>query len=178
MSAAPLLETAIFISPDQYVRMGEYSELPLHVDIVDQFTASQKQAERLAGRIAASLFRNTFEITGFDHTDRASRRVQRLGGSVLHNVRQEIVEIMDRMNIVHGNVPVPDGSDETWYEGTWYVPNHRTEITAAHLAQKTPDECSWQILRTYNLHVPANDFRSDPLYLESLHSPVKARRSA
>lgn len=172
-----LFETAIIISPEERISQGTRERLPIHINVVDQFAATRAQTDRLMRGIAAPLFRNTFEITGFEHGDRGIERLQRLGGSVLHGLHDDIVAVMDRLHITHTNTTWDEGSSDTWYGGTWHVPGRRTKIDSVHVAQEMPDHQGWRVLRTYNLHVPSDDFRRDPLYLDSLYNPVSKRRA-
>lgn len=180
MSAeSQVFETAIIISPAERLREDvDYKKLPLHINVVDPFTADTRQSTRLALCLAETMFRNRFEITGPIKEEYATERLQRLGGSILHNVREDIIGKLDRLKIVHDNQQWPDGFNETWYSGTWRIPSdRRTEISQVHIAQETPSSDAWRILKSYELKVPGNDFRQDPLYIDSRDNPVNRRKS-
>lgn len=167
-------ETAIMISPVEQLRKGEYEHLPLHLNVVDPFIASREEVARLISSIVKP---KVFEITGFEHKDRGNERLQRLGGSALHNVHDSIVESLDSLHITHDNEQWQEGTTDTWYSGTWHIPNHRTKITQLHVAQEVPGTHAWQILDTCDLYAPGSDFRQDPLYLDSLYNPVNKRKA-
>lgn len=180
MSAdSQLFETAIIISSVEKLREDvDYRNLPPHINVVDPFIADTRQSTKLALCLAETMFRNRFEITGPTEEEHATDRLQRLGGSILHNVREDIIIKLDRLKIVHDNQQWPNGSKETWYSGTWRIPtDRRTEISQVHIAQETPASDGWRILKSYELKVPSDDFRQDPLYLDSLHNPVSRRKS-
>lgn len=179
MSAeSQLFETAIIISPVERLYRSEFDNLPLHINVVDPFTADTHQSARLAICLAETMFRNRFEITGPTRDEYATERLQRLGGSILHNIRDDVIGKLDRLKILHDNQRWPDGSNETWYSGTWKVPgDRRTEVNQVHIAQETPNGDGWKVLKTYELKVPSEDFRQDPLYLDSLYNPVNKRRA-
>lgn len=174
----PLLETLIIVSPDERLKEGVRDRLPLYVNVVEPFTASQHQADKLVKLISPTLFRNVFEITGLEHKDRGIERLQRLGGMVLHHVHDEVIGAMDRLKIPHDDVAWPDETTDTWYSGTWQVPNSRTGIKKVHLAQEMPESENWQVLHTFDLKVSDHDFRQDPLYIDSLINPVNKRKAS
>lgn len=178
MSAEPqLFETAIIISPVEKFYRDEFESLPPHINVVEPFTADSRQATKLAHCLAKIMFRNRFEITLSSEEDRVTERMQRLGGSILHNVREDIIETLDTMKIEHTNEQWPDGTTQTWYSGTWKIPDdRRTEVNQVYMAQETPSGDSWRILKTYDLKEPSDDFWLDPLYLDSKHNPVQRRK--
>lgn len=178
MSAeSQLLETAIIISPVERLNLDNHDSLPRHINVVDPFSSDIRQGTKLALCLRETMFRNRFEITGLENEERGNERLQRLGGSVLHNLREDIIGRLDVLHINHNNEPWPDGTDQTWYTGTWQIPTDRnTQINRVHVTQEAPDRTGWKILKTFELKVPVNDFRQDPLYLDSVINPVNKRR--
>jgi hypothetical protein len=174
---SPLFETAIIISPNEHLKPGEYHQLPLHINAVDPFIASESQTKKLAEKIAFTLRRNTFNISGFEQSERGVERIQRLGGMVLHDVHDEIIDVMNRLKVVHDNEKWVEGVG-SFYTGTWFVPD-RVKVTHVHLAQELPESQKWQILETYELEpLPYADFRNDPLYIDSVINPITRRKAS
>lgn len=152
-----LFETVLIISPDERVAAGEREELPVHLNVVDPFIASRRQTTTLLGRLSMP---NEFGITGFEYQEHDGSRLQKIGGSTLHGFRDKVVGVLNGLHITHDTVPFQIGENETLYSGTWHVAG-RARIKQMHIAQELPGQGRWEVLRSYSLYVPSDDFRPD-----------------
>ncbi len=162
LTEARLSRTAIVLTPDEQELGTHVTELPRqHLHIVPSFLAGTEEADELARRLASPLAQNVFEISSLESRIERGRLVQRLGGSVLHNIHDEILTVLEDMNIPIHAKPFKEGTVQTWYKGTWKIPETRTAIGRVLLTQEKQGIGGWRKVLERKLSQPNHDFRTD-----------------
>jgi len=171
-------QTKIIITPSEGVYNGRIDRLPEHLDVVHPFRSTVEQADVLAYELTSPLKRYEFGITNLETKSQRSILLQRIGGSALHEVHDRIIEELDEIGIKHSNHKWREGTTQTWYRGTWEVPERVTAINGILLVQRIPEkESSWRLVRDkYTMVKPDTDFRQD-LHTERYRELLNSKKS-
>lgn len=179
MSDSPeLLATSVIITPNERLSKGSYDRLPQYVNVVEPFQATVTQADTLRARLTVPLFRREFKITGYEHIDYGSRHLQKVGGSVLHFVHDEVVSIAESLHIQGESSVWKENDEDTYYSGTWLIPEQGATVRKIHIVQLNPADQNWRVLEPHNLKEFNTDFHDDPIYKDAnlKDSRIKTRR--
>jgi hypothetical protein len=152
-----LYNTSIFVSSGELELGSHVSELPPNLEVVPLFFASDKDVNKLARNLASPFLRNQFEIICLETKEEDDRVLRRIGGSALHDLRDQVVEVLNDMRLASLDT-FEEGNTDTWYSGLWKVPQKRTLVRRIVLAHEAPDRGGWHILRDKELGVPNTQF--------------------
>ena len=155
-------EVVIFATPYERQFGDHIDALPAsRLEVVPPFLTTVTEADKLARELASPLLRSVFEIARLDEVIIDEVLLQRLGGSVLHDIHDEVLDVLDETNISYNGGRWAEDTKQTWYSGTWLVPRRVTSIDRIIMAQKRPVISGWRKVREYRMGQPNVDFRHD-----------------